>query len=299
MTLANVTSGLVKDAPMRLLVNGPPGIGKSTFAANAPSPIFVDVENGTEELDTKRWNPKTWGEVLGCIETLTNEPHDYRTVVFDTADAIEPLCWARVCEEAGKTSIEGLGYGKGYTEALRYWRDLLARLEDLQARRRMHVIFVAHVVLKTFKNPDHNYGDYDRYYLKMHEKAAGVLKEWNKAVLFASQERVTVEQDGRHRGMDTGRTILFTRPSALYDAKNRLWLPAELQLSWVGFMRAVRAGAELRSQFTEAMSLVDETTRENAQEFVEQSNYDPQALTQAIEVLRAKAINGTTKEVES
>ena len=49
MTLASVARGKIISAP-RALCYGPEGIGKSTFGAGAPSPIFLGAEDGTGTL---------------------------------------------------------------------------------------------------------------------------------------------------------------------------------------------------------------------------------------------------------
>ena len=38
-------------APPRIVMYGVGGVGKSTFAASAPNPIFIPVEDGISTLD--------------------------------------------------------------------------------------------------------------------------------------------------------------------------------------------------------------------------------------------------------
>ena len=67
MSLKNVTRGVVKK-PLRVVVYGPPGVGKTTFASQAPNPIFLPVEDGTDFLDVARFpKPKTFDDVLEAI----------------------------------------------------------------------------------------------------------------------------------------------------------------------------------------------------------------------------------------
>ena len=40
--------------PQKVVVYGPEGIGKTTFAAQFPDPLFVDTEDGTETYDVAR-----------------------------------------------------------------------------------------------------------------------------------------------------------------------------------------------------------------------------------------------------
>jgi len=40
-----------QSSPPRILLYGTEGIGKSTFAAQAPNPIFIPTEDGLNEID--------------------------------------------------------------------------------------------------------------------------------------------------------------------------------------------------------------------------------------------------------
>lgn len=230
--------------PRRVLVFGQEGVGKSTFAAGAPAPIFLGAEDGTAQLDVVRFpSPESWTEAQEAVRVLTTEKHEYKTLVIDTLDWLEPLIWSHVCARDGEKTIEGFGYGRGYQIALDEWRVFLAALERLRAANGMHVVMLAHSWIKAFKNPDGP--DYDRYELKLNAKAGGLLKEWSDAVLFAQHETHTLKDDRtkRIRGVSTGARLLHTQRTAAYDAKNRYGLPEFIDLSWEEFDRAVIAGS--------------------------------------------------------
>lgn len=241
MTIASVLKGR-QQSPIRVLVFGTEGVGKSSFGAGAPSPIFLGAEDGTAQLDVERFpTPHTWQDLLDGVRVLESDAHEYRTLVVDTVDWAEPLLWAHLCQRDGKANIEDYGYGKGYAAALDEWRVFLGALDRLRSKRGMHIILIAHSWIRPFKNPEGE--DFDRYELKLHAKAAGLLKEWADAVLFANYETL-LAKDGktkRVRGVDTGARLLFTERRAAYDAKNRYGLPPSLPLSWGDFEAAVQA----------------------------------------------------------
>lgn len=245
MTLANVVRGKIA-RPVRVLIYGVEGVGKSSFAACAPNPIFLGAEDGTSELDVARFpQPASWMEALEAIDELTHGEHDYQTLAIDTVDWLEPLCWAHVCankrDKKGKRheQIEDFGYGVGYSMSLEYWRVLLTALERLSTRRGMHMVLIAHSWIKGFKNPTGD--DYDRYEMKTHAKAGGLLREWCDAQLFATHETFTHESDGRAKGISSGARVIHTERDAAWDAKNRYDLPVKLPLDWEAFMDAVAA----------------------------------------------------------
>jgi hypothetical protein len=263
MTLAAVTTGK-QESPPRVLVFGTEGIGKSTFGANAPAPVFLPAEDGTRQMDVSRLpTPEAWPDVLDAVRLLTTEKHDYKTFVVDTLDAVEPLLWRYICERDGEKSIESYGYGKGYTAALDEWRVFLAALEAMRrAKPDMGVVLLAHSQIKAFKNPEGE--DFDRYQMKLNEKAGALLREWCDAALFAAYETLTVTSDsGKAKGVSTGARILHTQRTAAWDAKNRYSLPETLPLDYGEFTAAVsgrppEAVAELRAAIeTEAGQLAD------------------------------------------
>lgn len=240
MTLSSLVKGR-KPQAARVLIYGVEGIGKSSFAADAPSPVFIGAEDGTAQLDVTRFpSVETWQDVLDAVQALSIEKHDHQTVVIDTLDWAEPKLWEHICARDKQPSIEGYGYGKGYAAALDEWRILVDRLDRLRKARGMGVVLVAHSQIKGFKNPEGE--DYDRYELKLHQKAGGLFKEWADAVLFANYETVAMK-DGRKRvrGVDTGMRLLHTERRAAYDAKNRYGLPDSLPLSWADFEAAMKA----------------------------------------------------------
>lgn len=241
MTLKNLVTGK-QERPTRVLLYGVEGIGKSTFGADAPSPIFLGAEDGTAHLDVTRFPmPNTWTEVLDAVRTLTQEEHQFGTLVIDTLDWAEPLLWAHICKRDGQPNVEAYGYGKGYIAAIDEWRIFLAALERLREARNMHLVLLAHSWIKPFKNPEGD--DFDRYELKLHAKAGGLIKEWCDAVLFANYETFA-EKDSktkRVKGVSTGARLIYSGRTAAYDAKNRYSLPESMPLNWSDFYAAVRA----------------------------------------------------------
>lgn len=302
--LARVKRGRIK-APIRCLLYGVEKIGKSTFASEAPSPVFLCSEDGTNELDVARLpQPETWLDVLDSIRELTTEAHDFQTLAVDTLDWLEPILWRFICDRDGKSDIEDYGYGKGYTAALAEWRVLLAALDRLREKRGMHIVLLAHSWIRPFKNPTGD--DYDRYELKVHLKAGGLVKEWAEAVLFAQHETFVVKrkETDRARAVDNGARVIHTQRRAAWDAGNRYGLPEKLPLSWSDFWEAVQAGspASLETMLAEIRELIDRVdvaTAHAAQHWLEKPTNvaDRTKLALMADRLRAKAQdNQSTKE---
>ncbi len=307
MTLTSVKRGRI-DKSKRILLYGVEKIGKSTFAAGAPNAIFIGAEDGTAQIDVARFpQPESWEDVMGALRNLEKDEHDYQTVVIDTIDWLEPLLWAFICKRDGKRDVESYGFAKGYIAALDEWRLLLHRLDALRATRSMHVILLGHSWIKPFKSPTSE--DYDRFELKIHAKAAGLVKEWADAVLFATYEDFAVEKSGRVRGVSSGARLIHTQRRAAWDAGNRFGLPETIPLSWDEFDAACKTGAPadvatLRADIAALLEQVDAASRTKAEAWLSQQPRDGRALAEMADRLRGKVQissetnnNETTKEV--
>jgi len=283
MTLKGVIRGKLQQ-PIRVVLYGVEGIGKSTFGANAPNTIFLGAEDGTSQLDVARFpKPENLPDVYEAIRELATGEHDFKTLVVDTLDWLEPIIWAFICERDKQENIEAYGYGKGYQAALDEWRKVLAALERLRQLKGMHIILIAHSWVKPFKNPTGD--DFDRYEMKLHAKAAGLVKEWADAVLFANYETYAKkdEKTKRVRGVDTGARLLFTERRAAWDAKNRYGLPESLPLSWADFEAGVTTGAvaapeDLRAEIQRKAKELGADTEKKVLETLEKAGTDPSKL---------------------
>jgi len=258
LSLADITnkgSGL----PNRYIIPGVEGIGKTSFAAYAPSPIFIETrgETGLETLiDAGRLPPiphfpelQSWGEMTSAIQQLLDGEHSYRTLVIDTLNGAERLCHEMICARdfKGDWGEHGFSnYQKGYEIALADWRNFLASLDMLREVRKMSILCLCHVRVKTFKNPEG--ADYDRWTPDIHEKTWGLTHKWSDAVLFMNYETFVNEKDPKKKGKATStqQRIMFTERHAAYDAKNRFGLPSEIELgnsgqeAWNAFLNTLK-----------------------------------------------------------
>ena len=239
----------VRATPPRILIYGTEGIGKSTTGAQAPKPIFLQTEDGLDQINCDSFPRATsYSEIVAALSALYAESHDYQTVVIDTLDWLERLIWDEVCREYGVKSIEKAdgGYAKGYTHALSQWREILIGLDALRDERGMAVILLAHAKVEKFEDPESV--AYDRYSPRLHKHASALITEWSDAVLFATRKfRTQTEDAGFNKkrsiavalGAEGGERVLRTVGGPSCIAKNRYGLPPELPLSWSALMAAL------------------------------------------------------------
>jgi hypothetical protein len=237
--LAAVQKGRVSARPLRALVYGCPGVGKSTFAAGAPAPLFLDAEQGTLGLDVARLPIHRWADFSRAIDELQKADHPYRTIVLDTLDALDRLLVAEVAD-GGSIEDVGGGFGKGWTQVAERWGRAIEELEALQARRRVNLIALAHANVETFRDPAG--ADYQRWNLRVPKKSAALWVGWVDELLLATRDVTSGRKDkGKGRG---GERVLYTKWAPGRECKNRRDLPERMPLDWPAFAAALRANVE-------------------------------------------------------
>lgn len=254
--LSSITKGKRLRAP-KVVVYGPPKIGKSTFAASAPNAIGIITEEGLDAIDVAAFPlAKSLYDVLSAITTLANEQHDYQSVFVDSLDWLEPLIHQQICTDNKVNNIEDIGYGKGYIMADDIWRYFFSQLDLLRDTRGMTVICLAHEQINKVKNPALQ-EDYDAYSLKLNKRASAIISEWADVLGFAAHEVLTraidngggIKQKKEIKAITTGARKLHINPHPAYVAGNRYGMPDTL-LQWQAFQGCI----------TEAMSAPSITT---------------------------------------
>lgn len=314
----NVSRGRLK-MPHRYLIIGVEGVGKSTLAANAPNPIFLDIEDGTSHMDVARFQfrdgedghvPGSYSQVLNAIGTLVSTEHDFKTLVIDTTDRLEALIWQHIINRDSTATkklkgIDDYGYGKGFQVALDEWRMLTHALDRLRTTKRMSIVLLCHAQIKAFKSPTSD--SYDRYTVRLNEKAGGFLKEWADVVGFACfEEGATESADGRIRGIATGRRLLKLQREAAFDAKSRLALPKEIELEianpWAPIAAAVDAGENVTpesivAQITAELERInDADLKPKVEGAVKEAGKDTAALSRYLNSLKERKVYANVQQ---
>lgn len=288
--MITLSKGRVKHKGLKVLVYGPEGIGKSTFASRFPAPVFIDTEGSTEHMDVVRVDPapRSWTELLEVVRQMATPQYavGYQTLVLDTADWAEKLCSKHLCDARGYKGIEDFGYGKGYTYLEEEFGRLLNLLTDV-INTGNSVVITAHASMRKFEQPDEQ-GAYDRWELKLQKKTAPLVKEWADAVLFANYKTIVVNVDGQGAAkgknkVQGGRRMMYTSHHPCWDAKNRFGLADELPFDYGEIAHIVPekrtdGAQEIQIQAVPAMPAPQETPQAPAGEVQETKNaviHDP------------------------
>jgi hypothetical protein len=232
--------------PPRCVIYGNAGVGKTTFASTAPSPIFILTEDGLGDLDVPAFPlASSYEDVMDALGTLGREEHQFKTVVLDSLDWFENLVWQATCKRLGVPTIESPGYGRGYVEAGIEWREFFKFATALRDHKGMNVIMIAHGAITRVEDPEHP--AYDTHTLKLHKRAAAIAEEYSDIVGYAALKTLlTTEAAGfgekRNRAIATGEHILHLAGSPAFTAKNRYHMPDTVPLVWDEFAKYLPNG---------------------------------------------------------
>lgn len=282
--------------PPRIVLIGVEGVGKSTAGAQMPAPIFLCAEDGlvgAQFADTPSISPRDWPETLAFLDWLATGEHQFKSLVVDTLDWIEPRLFAHVVDSAKKPDIrqiEDFGYGRGYVLAADEFRQFLARLDRINSRG-MAVMVLAHSQVKAYNNP---IGDnYDRYEPKVAKQVAGLVKEWADCVLFAMFDVFTRRDGSKSKGQGGQVRLVHTEHCAAWDAKNRYGLPATLPLDMPAIFAEINRGqpadtSALVAEIKELAESLNDAQRNSTIAWLEKIP-TPQQLAQLLNKMRANA----------
>lgn len=231
----NISTGKVHTA-VKTVIYGAEGIGKTTLAAQFPSPLFIDTEGSTKQLDVARLPaPSSWEMLLQELD-FVRDKRPCATLVIDTVDWAEQLCIADLCAKNGKSGIEDFGYGKGWEFEKESFGKFLNKLTEV-INAGINVTLTAHAALRKFEQPD-EMGSYDRWEMKLGSKTTNkispLIKEWADIVLFCNYKTMVVQadKDGKKHKAQGNRRVMYTQHHPCWDAKNRYGLPEEVPMEY-------------------------------------------------------------------
>ncbi|WP_040333582.1 ATP-binding protein [Bulleidia extructa] len=259
-----INTGVVK-TPLKVIIYGTEGVGKTTLASKFPKPLFIDAENGSGALDVARYPyPTSWQMLMSEVQEFLNNPQGYKTLVIDSIDWAEAKAIEMICAGIKVNGIEDIGWSKGYT----YLNEEIGRLLNLLTEvinRGVNVVLIAHMVIRTITKPEET-GSYDRYELKLKQAKNGnncqLVKEWADLILFCNYREFLVadKTTGKKKATGGKERIMYTEHAAAWDAKNRFGLPEVLPLDF----------EPIAHLFSENYTQSSVTTSTQAQQAVEQ-----------------------------
>lgn len=142
MSLFKKPNELQVNSTIKMLIYGNPGIGKSTLALSAPSPVLLDFDGGVHRVNGAFQCPtlqvKSWDEVILALE---EDLSDFGTIVIDTVGKMLDYMSAYIIKNDSKMAMrDGSLSLKGYGARKTMFVNFISKCSMLGK----HVVFVAH-----------------------------------------------------------------------------------------------------------------------------------------------------------
>ena len=166
-----------------LCIYGPEKVGKSTFGAKLPRPLFCNFEVGTNYLPVRPVNIDKWSTFKQVLRQLENpKAHDhYDTVVIDTVSEAYAACEQFICAQNAVQRIGEIPYGRGYADTKREFESALRKITMLG----FGLCCICHAEKKTIPGPDDS--TIDTMQPAMPSRAADVVNRMVDIIAYIDQ----------------------------------------------------------------------------------------------------------------
>lgn len=133
----------------KILIYGPPGVGKTWFSLDFPNCYYIDTEGGAARTHYMDKLNKSGGmvmgpeegaldfeTVIGQLQALASEEHPFKTVVIDSITKLFNTAVANEAERLGSKDA----FGASKKPAVAFMRRLVAWIQRLD----MNVVLISH-----------------------------------------------------------------------------------------------------------------------------------------------------------
>jgi hypothetical protein len=223
--------------PLKLFIYGRNGIGKTTFASQFDKPVLLDLEDNASHVEIDRWFLSAYKDVQTFLYELRIQPHDFKTVILDSVDALQNLIIEDIVTRHNvKTLSDVGGYGAAYAELKTEFGNILKRMNAL-FRKEMNIIFTGHETVSRIEEPGERV--YDRITPAIREPNYSQICNWCFAVFYATsrvrreaEENLGFNQTRKSNVSRVSTRIFYTEPSAAHLAKNIFKLPNPMEINY-------------------------------------------------------------------
>jgi hypothetical protein len=139
----------------KILIYGPPKIGKTTLASQWPRPLFLATEEGQDWVEDilEPVHIDSWDLFLNvCHEISEAHPDHFDTIVIDTVDLLFKMCLEDTCTSAGISHPADLDWGKGWNLVGSEWERVITKLARICSVNQYGLILISHATEREVKS---------------------------------------------------------------------------------------------------------------------------------------------------
>lgn len=196
--------------PRKVVIYGPPKMGKTTLACSSPGALLVPTEDRARHIECAKTEVvSTMEEIFEVFEYLISPQNAglYKSLIIDTLDWMEPILHDYICRKKGFKSLNDdhnkeTAFQKGLKyHAVEGWKMFLQNCDTLRLEAGISIVLVAHSDIQKVTPPDMD--AYDRWSLKIDKNAVSVVEEWADVIGFYNREIIVTKEDkgfGQKRG---------------------------------------------------------------------------------------------------
>jgi hypothetical protein len=206
------------------------------LAATFPKPIFIRAEDGLQALPIDK-RPDAFPLIVGVeplweqCKALLQEEHDYKTLVIDSATALERLFTQHVVDSdpnKPKSINQALGgWGAGTSAVASMHQRLRKVCGMLNERKGMNIVFIAHADMERVELPDQD--AFSRYSLRLGAKSMAPYTDDVDVCGFLKLSTFIMGKDDQHKkAISDGSRILTCHAQASCVSKNRYGIDSDI-----------------------------------------------------------------------
>lgn len=215
----------------KVLLYGPPKIGKTTLAAglDPDNTLFLATEPGLGAQSVFKVDIRSWDEFrqVGALLAGTGHAKEFKTVVIDTVDELFRFCEEKVLADLGVQHASDAPYGKGWRAISDEWRLRIGKFAALG----FGTWFVSHA---TDREIEQRIGKMTKTVPTLPNRAWDFLEGFCDYILFATSEQTP---DGERR-------IVRTAAAEHYVAGGRYTLEDPLPLESAAVWQALEGASK-------------------------------------------------------
>ena len=199
-TMNSIHKG-IQSMPRKIIIYGPPKVGKSTLAGSTKNAIMIPTEDRVSHIFCDKTPVvQDYSNILDVFNLLkTEKKHSYKRIIIDSLDWLEPILHKKICAEKNLKSItDDHNKETAFQKGLKYlavegWKSFLRDCDDMREEG-FDIIIVAHSTTITVNPPTSD--SYDKAVMKIDKNALSVVEEWADLIAFYAQE-IFVKTDDR------------------------------------------------------------------------------------------------------